>query len=209
MPLNGKMGRWAGGSVEPFSPMDLAPILWLSDTGSDPSVWPDISGNGNNSTGVSGQVIIAQNAINGRQVRRVSGSQRYVFGNIQSTLTSMSIYTVSQRSGTQLGGNTYQKIICTSDPTQNNTNLAPNVQILGVFNSSNGHSLEYPPTVRIGRWGGGDRNLLRVSVFADATNTSNNMFRGDVGEIIVFPQFIDQPDHDKMVTYLKAKWDIT
>jgi hypothetical protein len=36
-----------------FKPLSLspAPALWLSDTGSDASVWPDLSGNGRNATG--------------------------------------------------------------------------------------------------------------------------------------------------------------
>jgi len=33
-----------------FNPLSLSPALWLSDTGSDASVWPDISGNGRNAT---------------------------------------------------------------------------------------------------------------------------------------------------------------
>ena len=30
-----------------FSPLDLDPDLWLSDTGSDPANWSDLSGNNN------------------------------------------------------------------------------------------------------------------------------------------------------------------
>ena len=54
------------------SPIAISPALWLNDTGSDPSVWTDISGNGRNATGANPPAIVT-NALNGRQVRRFDG----------------------------------------------------------------------------------------------------------------------------------------
>jgi hypothetical protein len=59
-----------------WTPANTTTALWLSDTGSDTSVWPDLSGNARNvtqSVSASRPSIVA-NAINGRQVRRFDGS---------------------------------------------------------------------------------------------------------------------------------------
>jgi len=63
------------GALAGFNPRSLSPALWLSDTGSDPSVWTDISGNGRNAVQATGanQPSIVTNALNGRQVRRFDG----------------------------------------------------------------------------------------------------------------------------------------
>jgi hypothetical protein len=58
-----------------FSPLSLAPALWLSDTGSNAAQWDDISGNGRHATQATAasQPAIVTNALNGRQVRRFDG----------------------------------------------------------------------------------------------------------------------------------------
>jgi hypothetical protein len=68
------------GALSGFSPLALQPALWLSDTGSDPGVWPDLSGNGRNATqGTSAnQPNIAPAALNGRQVRQFNGVNRFL-----------------------------------------------------------------------------------------------------------------------------------
>jgi hypothetical protein len=62
-----------------FSPLSLAPALWLSDTGSNPAQWDDLSGNGRHATQATGihQPAIIPNALNGRQVRRFDGSNDF------------------------------------------------------------------------------------------------------------------------------------
>jgi len=63
------------GALAGFNPRSLSPALWLNDTGSDPSVWTDISGNGRNATQATGanQPSIVTGVLNGRQVRRFDG----------------------------------------------------------------------------------------------------------------------------------------
>jgi hypothetical protein len=64
------------GALAGFNPRSLSPALWVNDTGSDPSVWTDISGNGRNAVQATGanQPSIVTNVINGRQVRRFDGT---------------------------------------------------------------------------------------------------------------------------------------
>jgi hypothetical protein len=62
-------------SAEAFSPLSLSPALWLSDTGSDVSIWSDISGNNRHATQATAgsRPAIITSALNGRQVRRFDG----------------------------------------------------------------------------------------------------------------------------------------
>jgi hypothetical protein len=64
------------GALAGFNPLSLAPALWVNDTGSNPSVWTDISGNGRDAVQATGanQPSIVTGAINGRQVRRFDGT---------------------------------------------------------------------------------------------------------------------------------------
>jgi len=62
--------------TEPFNPLQFQPLIWLSDTGSDPSVWADSSGRNLNLTQAtpSFRPTIIPNALNGRQVRNFNGT---------------------------------------------------------------------------------------------------------------------------------------
>lgn len=63
------------GALAGFNPLSLSPALWLNDTGSDPSVWTDMSGNGRDASQatVGHRPAIVTGALNGRQVRRFDG----------------------------------------------------------------------------------------------------------------------------------------
>jgi hypothetical protein len=83
-----------------FNPLSLSPALWLSDTGSNPAQWDDLSGNGRHATQAIGanQPAIVTGALNGRQVRRFDGvddtmtfSSLNIVRNI-SALTIIAVY---------------------------------------------------------------------------------------------------------------------
>jgi hypothetical protein len=67
------------GALAGFNPRSLSPALWLSDTGSDPSVWTDISGNGRDASqgDPAKRPSIVTGALNGRQVRRFDGADDF------------------------------------------------------------------------------------------------------------------------------------
>lgn len=79
-----------------FNPLSLAPALWLSDTGSDASVWPDLSGNGRNATQATAvnQPAIIAGALNGRQVRRFDGGDDQLTGSRVLTSSNFSAFIV-------------------------------------------------------------------------------------------------------------------
>ena len=80
-PLGLSLARTRRGGA--FSPLSLSPALWLSDTGSNPAQWDDLSGNGRHATQATGinQPAIVTDALNGRQVRRFDGVNDGMFAN--------------------------------------------------------------------------------------------------------------------------------
>jgi hypothetical protein len=70
-----------------FDPLSLSPALWLSDTGSDPAQWDDISGNGRHATQATpaNQPSIESGALNGRQVRRFDVADNFECNGLAST----------------------------------------------------------------------------------------------------------------------------
>lgn len=92
----------------PFSPAQLSPALWLSDTGSSAGTWPDISGNARDATQTDStkQPSIVTNALNGKQVRRFDGSNdNLAFGgrSIFRNLAGASIFVVCKPTKTTVG----------------------------------------------------------------------------------------------------------
>lgn len=68
------------GVLSGFNPLSLSPALWLNDTGSDPGVWTDMSGNGRNASQADSakRPSIVTNALNGKQVRRFDGADDFL-----------------------------------------------------------------------------------------------------------------------------------
>lgn len=84
-----------------FDPLSLSPALWLSDSGSDVSIWPDISGNNRHAlqATTASQPDIISSARNGRQVRRFNGTTDRFSGtatNLIQTTSAASFFIVAK-----------------------------------------------------------------------------------------------------------------
>jgi hypothetical protein len=94
-----------------FNPLSLSPALWLSDTGSNPAQWNDLSGNGRHATQAIGaiQPAIVTNALNGRQVRRFDGVNDLLQTASNFSASFVEVYAVSNHAG--FGGGGFGRII--------------------------------------------------------------------------------------------------
>jgi hypothetical protein len=218
-----------------WSPLDLAPALWLSDTGSDPGVWPDISGNGRNATQgtPANQPAIISGGLNGKQVRRFDGSNHWF--NISKFMT----------------GSATALFVCkrTTDPATTTATTGP---VLGDWGTVTSQGVHFPwtdgaiydhfgsnvrktvgnPASPLTNW----RMISKVSApndwryyidgalfYSTASNTvawGNNprigasyfnsyKYYGDIAEILVFPSALSNTDRLAVETYLATKWGIT
>ena len=72
----GSAARRRGGESESFDLLPYTPTIWLSDTGSDPAEWTDLSGNSRHATQSTSTRCpsIQSSIVNGRQVRRFDGN---------------------------------------------------------------------------------------------------------------------------------------
>src|SRR6187431_2770271 len=80
------------------SPADYSPAQWFNDTGADPALWSDISGNGNNATHATNAPSIVAGVINGKQVRRFSGAAAHRFNHGLAITGDVTIYCVFKAS---------------------------------------------------------------------------------------------------------------
>ena len=220
-----------------FSPLSLAPALWLSDTGSDPAQWDDISGNNRHATQATAanQPEIVSNARNGRQVRRFNGSKW--MDTVGFELSSSSVFSVVKLTSTPAGA---ASVFCMGSTTTNARDA------LLYLNSSNQTAIQrsngttYPTAVTSGNLNefriiGGTYNQTNLIAYnngvaglpisaspsittnrsgaigATRQSPSNNDFRitGDIAEILVFSTALSPQDRRKVEQYLSNKWAIT
>jgi hypothetical protein len=219
-----------------FSPLSLSPALWLSDTGSDPAIWPDISGNGRNATqGTAGnQPAIISGGLNGRQVRRFNGS------------------TSRLEIGQFLSGAATAFYVCkrVTDPAVSVGTTGPVLGDWGTAAGSFGNHFPWTdgviydhfgtaarktcgnPTVSLTSW----RLISQLTAASDwrfyidgslffSTDANNVAWRagpkigvsynysyyyyGDIAEILIFPTALSPADRLAVERYLGAKWGIT
>lgn len=95
IPYGGRITGSGGGGVLPVM---TSLNFWLSDEGSDPSVWSDKSTNGYHSTQADSakQPTIITNEINGRQIRRFDGYNDYMLNTPSITGDKISIFIVAK-----------------------------------------------------------------------------------------------------------------
>jgi hypothetical protein len=131
-----------------WTPARTTTALWLSDTGSDTSVWPDLSGNARNVTqSVSAnRPSIVASVLNGRQVRRFDGGDW-----LETTFASF--------------GTSYSLVLVALS-----TNVTPNSLIFGCRSNSS----TAPINPNIGYVTGLSATIIRD----DASNSSSSSISG-------------------------------
>jgi hypothetical protein len=216
-----------------FNPLSLSPAMWLSDTGSDASVWTDLSGNGRNAVQATtaSQPAIITNALNGRQVRRFDGTDDYL-SHSYSASGDNTIFAVCY--STQTTSNTNNFIFTAADtntplrcllvsqsPVSDNWStfrtsyilsgytLRSSFEVISIVSTAAGVSLKHGAnaaqfTADTDYFT--DPTLSRKAVGAayDATGLFN--FKGDLAELIVFPSALNDTDRQSVENYLRDKW---
>lgn len=216
-----------------FDPLSLSPALWLSDTGSDASVWPDLSGNGRNATQATtaSQPAIVAGAQNGRQVRRFDGGDFLECSSVYS-LSTTTVFAVSKIS---VNSATVKTVYCSGSFAGSARDALLFWQASTInFQRSNGSV--YPTAtatatvsafaLTTGQFTG---SQLSVSVNGGTPSTAattvagattdlvtigvtrenfgyNFYFTGDIAEILVYPTALSTTNRQAVEAYLRTKW---
>ena len=209
--------------------------MWLSDTGSDASVWTDLSGNGRNAVQATtaSQPAIITNALNGRQIRRFDGTDDYlthtysapvdntIFAVCYSTQTTTGTNTIF----TAADANTDLRAFMLSQGASSNEwstfrtsfvlsgyTLRSSFEIISIVSTAAGVSLKHGANAAQFTADTGfftDPTLSRKAVGAAYDLTGMFNFKGDLAELIVFPSALSDTDRQSVETYLRNKWIAT
>ncbi len=193
-------------------------VLWLdatdlNNTGTNPAngmavaTWADRSGAGHHATqGTAGfQPSYAVNAIGTNPVVRFGGDDWFSVGTIRSATGNVHAFVVSRRSASQVGGDTYQRLLSTTDGGDTYDWLAPDWTVTSLYGSTNGSSLAYGPDIRTGGTGGGTLKMAGLCVGKDAA-LGGSRFKGDIGEILLYDRQLAGSDLAAVTNYLYTKW---
>jgi hypothetical protein len=226
----------SSGSSIGFNPLSLSPAMWLSDTGSDASVWSDISGNGRDAVqATSGsQPAIISGALNGRQVRRFDGTDDYLAHTYSAPVDNTIFAVVYSTQTTSNATNTIFTAADTNTPlrsfmlsqTASSDNwstfrtgfissgytLRSSFEIISIVYTAAGVSLKHGANAAQFTADTGfftDPTLSRKAVGAAYDLTGLFNFKGDMAEILVFPSALSDTDRQSVETYLRNKWIAT
>lgn len=211
-----------------FNPLSLSPALWLSDTGSDASVWTDLSGNGRNATQATAlaQPTIVTSGISGRQIRRFDGVNDYLQSNSALATTTGTIFVVSQftdlivadRVIFQAGTNATKASVGLGIHTNRarKSFIYGSTDIIGtattnatsmscIFNASGNTYYQEGTLV-------GSANVTGISCGTGFTVGSlrdgsfTTFYKGDIAEVLVFPTALSTTNRQAVESYLRTKW---
>lgn len=217
-----------------FSPLDLSPALWLSDTGSDASVWPDLSGNGRNATQgtPANRPAIITNALNGRQVRRFDGDDLLI-GDIGSAISQpITIFVVAKKTANPsnpLNARVFHASssavaeaniflpVATEYNGNHIWNFGTNTVTSDPFGTTNiiycvlangASSVIWQNGTQIETGNPGANGLQRYFSIGGRYHDGLRNFTGDIAEILVFPTALSNANRQKVESWLNNKWSI-
>jgi hypothetical protein len=210
-----------------FNPLSLNPALWLSDTGSDPSVWLDLSGNGRNGTQVASErrPSIVASGLNGRQVRRFDGVDDFMYHGYSGSLSgSFSIFIVVKLLSIGTGyrcvfscGNASQgSLLLTKistakwgtytavDAPATTTLATGQAMVLTMIDSAAAGGLFYLNGISDGTWAGNSAGQTDAQVGGSGNiGQSQNC---DIAEVLVYPTALSTTNRQAVESYLRTKW---
>ena len=177
----------------------------LSDGGGRVTAWRDKSGRGhdavNTAPGSNPRVIAG--AMAGRDVLRFDGKQDglEISGGIREKLGPLTVFVVSQRLEEQASGQTWQRLVSSSDGTPTPDNRVPNVAMMA---TADGNAKAYPPRID-------DREFTEVVIQKMAIGRAAvgpaQFLAGDIAEILVYDRvFLSEDESRAVLDYLREKW---
>jgi hypothetical protein len=212
-----------------FNPLSLQPALWLSDTGSNPAQWDDLSGNGRHATQAIGlsQPTIVTGALNGRQVRRFDGLNDFLETATVSIAQPYTTYAVFQSSTTAIlsvvmrgasglvaaGGINlliHRGAASAVSGINAGTLYAPfatstSWQIFGTTGSgTNSQVFRNGTSSTVGN--AGTNTITRFGIGIDSGGAAR--FNGDIAEVLVFPAALSTENRRRIEGYLSSKYNI-
>lgn len=125
-------------------------------------------------------------------------------GDIRGTIGNVHAFVVSRRSTAQLGGDTYQRLISTSDGADALDYGAPDWTMTSPYDSS-GLSLEYSTEIRQFKTSVPDRKIAGIHIARNAA-TGASRLRGDIAEVLIYDAVLTGEDLTNILAYLDSKW---
>lgn len=203
-----------------FSPLSLSPLFWVSDEGSDPSLWADLSGGARHwyQSTASMQPAIVSGAKNGRQVRRFDGINDFMEWPVINLRTVFFVYrrngahpTYSTLFGQTIGSSAYGQYFI----SPSNTWCDPTFSLVGWRTGvwrKNG--IEFNPLAAnsdpLSEWAVVSV-VTSAAVPAAQTRDREVLSRVpncDLGEVIAMDRVATANEITAVERYLNAKWAI-
>jgi hypothetical protein len=224
-------------TADGFNPPVPNPAMWLSDTGYDRSVWPDLSGNNRNAiqgTSISRPEIVA-NVRNGRQIRRFDGVDDFythsysvsgdntIFAVCYSTQTTTGNSTIFSaaaisadlkcfmipQSAINNNWGTYRTSIISSGYT-----LRSSFEVISIVSTAAGVSLKHGSNAA--------QFTADTNYYNDPTSSRRTIgaaydggasmgmfnFKGDIAEILIYSTALSDTDRQSVESYLRNKWSV-
>jgi hypothetical protein len=123
-------------------------------------------------------------------------------GTIRATAGNLHVFVVSQRTAAQLGGDTYQRLVSTSDGADQYDWQAPDWALVSPYDGS-GLSQIYGPDIRSVT--GSNLTAVNLNIGRDAANGWSR-FSGDIAEVLIYTNSLSGADVTGIQDYLNKKW---
>lgn len=205
-----------------FNPLSLSPALWLSDTGSNPAQWDDLSGNGRHATqATSGsRPTIVTNALNGRQVRRFDGindflqcamslSQPYSFFGVFKLNSSLqNKLRLIDATPNRYSVNNNNPSLFVNSFAGANVSVSPAGTNARIFSSVINGLSSLAALDGVATIGNSGTNSLGSTLYFGTNFDSTQWHDGDIAEILVFPTALSTENRRRIEGYLSSKYNI-